>query len=126
MLAGQGGPDGRSAGSFFKNPVISSANLPHIALKAGRRPEEIPQYPAGGGMVKLAAAWLVEQAGFHRGFAMGRAAISSRHTLALVNLGGGTAGELIALRDAVMRAVRDKFAIQLEQEPVMLGFSSTP
>jgi UDP-N-acetylmuramate dehydrogenase len=73
-------------------------------------------------MVKLAAAWLVEQAGFHKGFAMGRAAISSRHTLALVNLGDATAAELIALRDAVVEAVQDKFSVHLEQEPVMLGF----
>jgi UDP-N-acetylmuramate dehydrogenase len=75
--------------------------------------------------VKLAAAWLVEQAGFHKGFAMGRAAISSRHTLALVNLGGSTATELIVLRDAVMTAVQNKFGVPLEQEPVMLGFPST-
>jgi UDP-N-acetylmuramate dehydrogenase len=125
MLARQGGPDGRSAGSFFKNPVIPSSTLAQIALKAGCRFEEIPRYPAGDGMVKLAAAWLVERAGFHKGFTMGRAAISSRHTLALVNLGGATAAELIALRDAVMTAVQNKFAVQLEQEPVMLGFSST-
>ena len=124
MLVGQGGPDGRSAGSFFKNPVVPSATLPQVALRAGRRPEEIPQYPAGDGMVKLAAAWLVEQAGFHKGFAMGRAAISSRHTLALVNLGDATAAELIALRDAVTTAVKNKFGVQLEQEPVMLGFPS--
>jgi UDP-N-acetylmuramate dehydrogenase len=124
MLVGQGGPDGRSAGSFFKNPVIPSVALPQIALTAGRRPDEIPQYPAGDGMVKLAAAWLMEQAGFHKGFAMGRAAISSRHTLALVNLGDATAAELIALRDAVIMAVKDKFGVSLEQEPVMLGFPS--
>jgi UDP-N-acetylmuramate dehydrogenase len=125
MLAGQGGADGRSAGSFFKNPVIPLATLPQLALKAECRSEEVPHYPAGDGMVKLAAAWLIEQAGFHKGFAMGRASISSRHTLALVNLGGATATELIALRDAVLTAVKSKFAIQLEQEPVMLGFSST-
>jgi UDP-N-acetylmuramate dehydrogenase len=124
MLAGQGGPDGRSAGSFFKNPIVPSSSLPQIALEAGYRTEEIPQYRAGEGMVKLAAAWLVEQAGFHKGFAMGRAAISSRHTLALVNLGNATAAELIALRDAVVSGVQDKFSIHLEQEPVMLGFSS--
>jgi UDP-N-acetylmuramate dehydrogenase len=125
MLVGQGGPDGRSAGSFFKNPVVPSAMLPEVALRNGCRPDEVPQFPAGDGMVKLAAAWLVERAGFHKGFAMGRAAISSRHTLALVNLGDATAAELIALRDAVMTAVKNKFAIQLEQEPVMLGFPST-
>jgi UDP-N-acetylmuramate dehydrogenase len=125
MLVGQGGPDGRSAGSFFKNPVVPSETLPQIALKAECDSAKVPQFPAGDGMVKLAAAWLVEQAGFHKGFAMGRAAISSRHTLALVNLGDATAADLIALRDAVMTAVQDKFAIQLEQEPVMLGFPST-
>ena len=124
MLAGQGGPDGRSAGSFFKNPIVPSSSLPQIAIEAGYRTDEIPQYRAGEGMVKLAAAWLVEQAGFHKGFAMGRAAISSRHTLALVNLGDATAAELIALRDAVVSAVQEKFAIHLEQEPVMLGFPS--
>ncbi len=125
MLAGQGGADGRSAGSFFKNPVVTSAKLPQIALGAGCREEEVPRYPAGDGMVKLPAAWLIERAGFHKGFAMGRVAISSRHTLALVNLGGATAAELLALRDAVVSAVMNKFAIPLEQEPVMLGFSST-
>lgn len=125
MLVGQGGPDGCSAGSFFKNPVIESATLPQIALQANCRPEEVPQYPAGDGRVKLAAAWLIEQSGLRKGFAMGRAAISSRHTLALVNLGGATAAELIALRDAVRAAVETKFGVQLEQEPVMLGFPST-
>jgi UDP-N-acetylmuramate dehydrogenase len=125
MLAGQGGADGRSAGSFFKNPVVFLATLPQIALGAGCRDEDVPRYPAGDGMVKLPAAWLIEKAGFRKGFAMGRVAISSRHTLALVNLGGATAAELIALRDAVVSAVISKFAIPLEQEPVMLGFSST-
>jgi UDP-N-acetylmuramate dehydrogenase len=125
MLARQGGPDGRSAGSFFKNPVVPSAMVAQVALRAGCSTDEVPQYRAGEGTVKLPAAWLVEQAGFHKGFAMGRAAISSRHTLALVNLGGATAVELIALRDAVVKAVQHKFAVLLEQEPVMLGFSST-
>jgi UDP-N-acetylmuramate dehydrogenase len=85
----------------------------------------VPRYPAGDGLVKLPAAWLIERAGFHKGFTMGRVAISSRHTLALVNLGGATAAELIALRDVVMSAVMNKFALQLEQEPVMLGFPSS-
>ena len=125
MLARQGGPDGQSAGSFFKNPVVSSALVPQIALAAAVKAEDVPQYRAGDSMVKLAAAWLIEQAGFHKGFAMGRAGISSRHTLALVNLGNATAAELIALRDAVRGGVQAKFGIQLEQEPVMLGFPST-
>jgi UDP-N-acetylmuramate dehydrogenase len=124
MLAGQGGPDGKSAGSFFKNPVVSSARLPQIAIGAGCRDEEVPRYPAGYGMVKLPAAWLIEKANFQKGFSMGRVSISSRHTLALVNLGGATAAELLTLRDAVQSAVKEKFGIHLEQEPVMLGFTS--
>jgi UDP-N-acetylmuramate dehydrogenase len=121
MLAGQGGADGRSAGSFFKNPVVPSAVISQVARGVGCGPDEVPQYPAGDGMVKLPAAWLVERAGFHKGFAMGRAAISSRHTLALVNLGGATAAELIALRDAVVEGVERRFGVHLEQEPVQPG-----
>jgi UDP-N-acetylmuramate dehydrogenase len=122
MLAGQGGADGRSAGSFFKNPIVPVSMVPQIALQAGCRAEDVPRYPAGEGKIKLAAAWLVEQSGFHKGFAMGRAAISSRHTLALINLGNATAAELIALRDRVRDGVQTKFGVDLEQEPVMLGF----
>jgi UDP-N-acetylmuramate dehydrogenase len=124
MLAGQGGADGRSAGSFFKNPLVPSALVADVAGRAGCGVEEVPQYPAGEGTVKLPAAWLIERAGFRKGFAMGRAAISSRHTLALVNSGGATAAELLALRDAVMAGVKEKLGVLLEQEPVMLGFPS--
>ena len=126
MLVGQGGPDGKSAGSFFKNPVIASSLVPQIAQSAGCPTQEVPQYAAGEGKVKLAAAWLVEKSGFRKGFSMGRVAISSRHTLALVNRGNASAIELIALRDAVTNAVQAKFGIQLEQEPVMLGFPPQP
>ncbi|WP_433982882.1 hypothetical protein RBB78_12970 [Tunturiibacter empetritectus] len=98
--------------------MVPSAVVSQVALGAGCRPDEVPQYPAGDGLVKSPAAWLVERAGFHKGFAMGRAAISSRHTLALVNLGGATAAELIALRDAVVEGVEGRFGVHLEQEPV--------
>lgn len=86
----------------------------------------VPHFPAGPGygedMVKIPAAWLVEQAGFGKGFALGRAGISSRHTLAIINRGGATAAEVIALRDLIAAEVEGKFGIRLEQEPVMLGF----
>lgn len=72
-------------------------------------------------MVKIPAAWLVEQAGFHKGFAMGAAGISSKHTLAIVNRGSATAKDIVALRDAIVRAVEAKFGIRLEQEPVWVG-----
>ena len=73
-------------------------------------------------MVKLSAAWLIERAGFHKGFAMGRARLSTKHILAIVNRGGATASEIVALRDTIIHAVDARFNIRLEQEPVMLGF----
>jgi UDP-N-acetylmuramate dehydrogenase len=121
MLVGQGGADGRSAGSFFKNPVVPYAVVSQVAVGADCKPDEVPRYAVGDGMVKLPAAWLVERAGFHKGFAMGRSAISSRHALALVNLGGSSAAELIALRDAVVEGVERRFGVHLEQEPVQPG-----
>jgi UDP-N-acetylmuramate dehydrogenase len=71
--------------------------------------------------VKIPAAWLVEHAGFQKGFAMGAAGISSRHTLALINRGGATAKEILALRDTIVTTLEKRFGIQLEQEPVWLG-----
>jgi UDP-N-acetylmuramate dehydrogenase len=121
MLLVPGEPDCRSAGSFFKNPVVDLAVFQRIAEAAEGA---VPHWDAGDGKVKLAAAWLVEQARFHKGFAMGRAGISSRHTLAVVNLGGASAGEIVALRDEIARRVEERFSVQLEQEPVNVGDSS--
>ena len=73
------------------------------------------------GLLKLPAAWLLERAGFHKGFAMGEAGISSRHTLALINRGHATAADVLKLRDAIQREVKNRFHIELEQEPVQLG-----
>jgi UDP-N-acetylmuramate dehydrogenase len=97
--------------------VVSAAVFERIADGAGG---VVPHWDAGEGKVKLAAAWLVEQAGFHKGSVMGRAGISSRHTLAVVNLGGASAGEIMALRDEIVRVVEGKFGVRLEQEPVMV------
>jgi UDP-N-acetylmuramate dehydrogenase len=120
MLLVDGDGDCRSAGSFFKNPVISGAQFVELAEVLRVEP---PHYPAAAGGVKLAAAWLIERAGFAKGFTLGRAAISSRHTLALVNQGGATAAEILALRDVIAARVEGKFGIRLEMEPVLLGFS---
>jgi UDP-N-acetylmuramate dehydrogenase len=123
MLLVEGDPDAHSAGSFFKNPVVQDTALARIAATLDIAHTEIPNWPAGEGRVKLPAAWLVERAGFHKGFRMGRAGISTKHTLALVNLGGATASEIISLRDAVIHKVEERFALRLEQEPVLLGFT---
>ena len=117
MLLVEGEADCRSAGSFFKNPVVADAMFESLAKEFA----SVPHWAVGEGKVKLAAAWLVEQAGFYKGFAMGRAGISSRHTLAVVNRGAASAGEIVALRDAIRARVRERFGVELEQEPVMLG-----
>jgi len=68
------------------------------------------------------AAWLIEQAGFAKGFRLGRAGVSSRHTLALVNLGGASAQEILDLAWMIRNGVETRFGIELEMEPVMVGF----
>lgn len=122
MLAGQGGPNGQSAGSFFKNPIVPAEKVESIASALDLAPADVPRWPAGDGAVKLPAAWLVERAGFSRGYILGAAGISTLHTLALVNRGGATATDLVTLRDRVVQGVASKFGVTLEQEPVLLGF----
>lgn len=118
MLLIDGEADCRSAGSFFKNPVVPQAQYDEIAAKSSA---PVPCYPAAPGSVKIPAAWLLEHAGFHKGFALGAAGISSRHTLALINRGGAMASEILALCDRIMARVQSQFNIRLEPEPVWLG-----
>jgi UDP-N-acetylmuramate dehydrogenase len=122
MLMVEGDPNCRSAGSFFKNPIVTEKQVEQIAQASGKEP---PRFPAGAesaGRVKVPAAWLIEQAGFAKGYALGRAGVSSRHTLALVNLGGSSSTEILALAGQITAAVEVSFGIRLEMEPVMLGF----
>ena len=129
MLLMDGDLDSRSAGSFFKNPVVSESQLADISARvtkeahlAGRpAADSIPHFAAEPGTVKLLAGWLIEHAGFPRGFTLGKAAISSRHTLALVNRGEATAAEMLALRDQIRKRVLAQFGIMLEQEPVYVA-----
>ena len=122
MLLVEGDPDCRSAGSFFKNPVVSEDEVRRIAESAGKSRRVFRPGRVNQGMVKVPAAWLIEQAGFRKGYALGAAGISSRHTLALVNLGGATSGEILALAAEINNAVEARFGIRLEMEPVMVGF----
>lgn len=120
MLLVENDPDCRSAGSFFKNPVVEAGRVAKIAA-AGTCKEAMPHWPAGDGMVKLSAAWLIERAGFGKGFADGAAGVSSRHTLALINRGGATAADIQRLQDRIRRGVQERFGVELEREPVFLG-----
>jgi len=122
MLIVEGDEDARSAGSFFKNPVIDLAQYESIVSEAAEGGVTVPKYPAGTGKVKVPAAWLVEQSGLHKGFALGPVGISRKHALAIVNRGGAMAADIVALKERIQASVRDRFNIQLQPEPVFLGF----
>lgn len=111
-------PNSRSAGSFFLNPVLSAAALQALESRLGSRRQSLPVYEAEGGF-KVPAAWLVEQAGFHKGYRSGGAGVSQNHTLALVNCDGTTA-ELMALAGAIQDRVEALFGVRLNPEPVLL------
>jgi len=123
MLLTPGDPDCRSAGSFFKNPVMTEAE--YVGLQSMVQ-APVPRYPAPDGRVKTAAAWLIERAGFSRGFTMGGAAISRKHTLAIVNTGAGTAADVVRLARTIRDGVEDRFGIRLVPEPVFVGFDAHP
>lgn len=96
-----------SVGSFFINPTVDAA----------RAPAGAPQWPTGDGRVKVSAAWLVEKSGTPKGFALGNAAISTKHALAITNRGGATASDIMQLARLIQDRVRDAFAIELQMEP---------
>jgi UDP-N-acetylmuramate dehydrogenase len=121
MVVTPDNPERRSAGSFFKNPVVPASKLSYIAEAAGIPDAEVPRYSAGSEEVKLPAAWLLEHAGFAKGYRQGAAAVSTRHTLALTNQGGARATDITALRDTIQARVRDLFGISLEPEPVWVS-----
>jgi UDP-N-acetylmuramate dehydrogenase len=118
MLIVEGEMDCRSAGSFFKNPVVGSEALQRV--RAAADGVEVPHWPAGEGKVKLPAAWLLEKAGFVKGYGDGPVGISSRHTLALVNRGGATFADVERMQHEIVERVRAKFGVELQREPVVL------
>jgi len=122
MLIVPGEEDARSAGSFFKNPVVPQAMADKLAARSASRGWQLPSYPASDGHRKIPAAWLVEHAGVAKGYRRGRAGISRKHALAIVNCGGATAAEIIALKDEIQARVLEAFDIKLESEPVLVGF----
>ena len=124
MLLIEGDEDCRSAGSFFKNPIVSPAEADSIQSLAEQRilGQTMPRYSAADGQVKLAAAWLVEQSGFSKGYSRGPVGISRKHTLAIVNRGGATAKDILALKDEIEKKVFDIWGVSLQPEPVFVGF----
>ena len=111
-------PDTWGAGSFFTNPVLPEALLERV-------PSDAPRYPDGQGHTKISAAWLIEHAGYSKGFGLDRrpapVSLSTKHTLALTNRGSATSSELVALAREIRDGVRDRFGIELIAEPVFIG-----
>jgi len=105
-----------SAGSFFTNPVLDAA-------AAAALPAEAPRYPQPDGSIKMSAAWLIEHAGYRRGFpaAEGQVSVSTKHSLALTNRGGATTDELLDLARELRDGVRTQFGVTLEPEPTLIG-----
>jgi UDP-N-acetylmuramate dehydrogenase len=111
MVLDPADPDSVSAGSFFTNPLVEVA------------PEGAPCWPDPSGLLKVSAAWLIEQSGFDKGWGNGRIGLSTKHTLALVNRGGGTTAELLAVAREIRDGVQGRFGIALVNEPVIVGGS---
>jgi UDP-N-acetylmuramate dehydrogenase len=103
-----------SAGSFFTNPLLSSA-------QARALPADAPRFNHSDDLIKTSAAWLIERAGFGKGYGNGAARLSGKHTLALTNRGGATAADLLSLAREIRAGVRAKFGIELVPEPVLVG-----
>lgn len=124
MVLDAGDRDTYSTGSFFTNPIVA-------ADKAAGLPDNAPRFPAGDdGLVKLSAAWLIDQAGFAKGFGLegssvsgGRASLSTKHTLAITNRGSATAADMVAIAREVRAGVVDRFGIELHPEPLLIGVS---
>lgn len=122
MLIAPDDDDCCSAGSFFKNPIISPAEYDRIAALPASREQKPPQFTAPNGQVKVSAAWLVERSGFTKGYTEGHVGISRKHSLAIVNRGDATAAEIVDFKNKVQAGVLKTFGVQLHPEPVFVGF----
>ena len=127
MVLDPADPDTRSAGSFFTNPILTAEQFAAVQRRASERcgPQtQVPHFHAdiGNGAVKVSAAWLIEQAGFGKGYG-GAARISTKHTLALTNPGSADTAALLALARQIRAGVRETFGVELANEPVLVGVS---
>jgi len=111
MVLDEADHDTWSAGSFFTNPVVAADAVPDGA----------PAWPQGNGSVKSSAAWLIEHAGFAKGYGNGLVSLSTKHTLALTNRGDARTTDLLALAREVRDGVESRFGIRLVNEPVLVG-----
>jgi len=120
MVIDPADPDSVSAGSFFTNPILDPGDFARLQARTGDAGSP-PAFPEPDGRIKTSAAWLIERAGFPRGYGDGRVGISGKHTLALVNRGGASTAELMALAREIAAGVRERFGVALAPEPVLVG-----
>jgi len=118
MVLDPNDPNTYSAGSFFTNPVIDAETFAGVQERAE---VEVPSWPGEDGTVKVSAAWLIEHAGFTKGYPGDGVAISSKHTLALTNRGRGTTRALLDLAREIRDGVRERFGVELRPEPVLVN-----
>lgn len=125
MLVRQGGFDSQSAGSFFKNPIVENEKfLRVVSIAQGLGIEYVPNFKSDESLVKIPAAWLIERAGFSKGYLKGNAGLSTKHTLALTNRGNATAQDILSLKDEIQTKVSEIFGIELKPEPIFVGFDA--
>ncbi|HEY9474795.1 MAG TPA: UDP-N-acetylmuramate dehydrogenase [Mycobacteriales bacterium] len=111
-----------SAGSFFTNPVLSVTELAAFTARVGSG-VRYPRWPASDGGTKLSAAWLIQHAGFSRGYRRGPAGLSTKHSLALTNRGGASAADLLGLAREIRDGVRERYGVTLRPEPLLVGLT---
>ncbi len=119
MVINENDVNSKSAGSFFKNPIVSNEKFTDICENYG---DTIPNFKVGEENVKIPAAWLIENAGFCKGYRLGKVGLSSKHTLALVNYDNGNAADIIRLKDEIQAKVKEQFKVELMPEPIFVGF----
>lgn len=127
MVIREGDPNSKSVGSFFKNPIVSNDDyemIQEMAQDSGLidSGQLVPRFKVDAENVKIPAAWLIENAGFHKGYRNGKAGISSKHSLAIINPGNASASDVLKLKKEIQAAVNEKFNILLLPEPVFVGF----
>ena len=108
----------KSAGSFFKNPIVSKEKYAEMCVSWG---DVIPNYVVGAETLKIPAAWLIEKSGFQKGYIKGNAGLSTKHTLAIVNLGNASANDVLALKKEIQMQVKKRFDVDLKPEPIFVG-----
>ncbi|MDQ6788719.1 MAG: UDP-N-acetylmuramate dehydrogenase [Acidobacteriota bacterium] len=126
MVIDERDPNSKSAGSFFKNPIVTREKFAETERRAKLFGiEEVPKFVVDDENIKIPAAWLIEKSGFCKGYRFGNVGLSTKHTLAIINLGEATAKNVLDFKDEIQTKVKEKFDIDLKPEPVFVGFEQS-